>query len=1067
MSLHKEYINEFIVSTDPSTRQDSVDKLVDLMQSNTLSLLNFIHALQMYITSTNDTMRVSTFTLLSQVLSKLPSTKLFPKDIEVLMAFLYSKLLDRPVVKYVLSSIYSLLTMKYFNTENTSELMQKLIDNYNPKEHPQSVRLLALKIMNYQLVSIPVHVYPNDLAIDCFLHISQNEKDPNNLFLIFQILQKISKTLDITNHIQPLFDTMFRYYPISFKSSTEAQESQVNSLKDSLNSSLASNDLYAAELFPNLIDKYNSATSSQVKLDILTTIGVVSALYSPSVIQENFLALWNTLKYTIINQELAQLISIPAVMSYYEGSSNESDQIFHSALIAIKRLSAKMSNDVKLLVYDDLSKNLIISERNRRFLQSFLALAIISLPPDKKLNENDDAKDDEVLQKTLAALFSKDQPLEQIKNKRMILIALSYFTSTTKFISQLVSFRDEILNVLQSSLSTSALETTLRTLAVQLTATLILSPSIISPSTGIEFGLLDDERSILVGKLGEILVENGLQPSRDFNIVIERALLIALSKLARSAKCENDILNEINNIILLRLNDSGSTLREKCILLNYLIKIAQTPSLVQVISIRLVNLLPQSRYDVTESRIPVELILQALDSLFISLPLTHDMNTITKKFLPLLSGYIFKQKSSVNEVQLTYVCEIVRRMIAGLNGEIALVTILELFKAYKNVLDLGNIDIPSTPASLGDVQTIESYAENLECNHLPIILSAIQGLDIEVDIKSRVDLVRITNSLIRLLKTEKELADLTRIQIFAGLTIIFNKYLDWDDFTNIFKPFGTLSDFTSEGLEIRVWCLCGLILKCDCNATEYFVQLLGAMSFEQASKAISIIFTTVSETSKYSNEEEDINISHGLNIDAELISIYRKERTGMMMVRNKNKLVVSNLILRNMWKQRILEVILVKRGEKNTTMNVILPLILTYLPEELYASHLDKLLPDLINTFESSEDQKVIISVLKIVSNVVVQESGREVLKPYLNSIMELILANIEGTEKASSKSLKKQSLRCLLGLCLFDLPDIVPYKKRAIKAAQLTLSDKSRSVRLLGVSTRQAWEDLGVDLSL
>lgn len=250
----------------------------------------------------------------------------------------------------------------------------------------------------------------------------------------------------------------------------------MNSLKDSLNSSLASNDLYAAELFPNLIDKYNSATSSQVKLDILTTIGVVSALYSPSVIQENFLALWNTLKYTIINQELAQLISIPAVMSYYEGSSNESDQIFHSALIAIKRLSAKMGNDVKLLVYDDLSKNLIISERNRRFLQSFLALAIISLPPDKKLNENDDAKDDEVLQKTLAALFSKDQPLEQIKNKRMILIALSYFTSTTKFISQLVSFRDEILNVLQSSLSTSALETTLRTLAVQLTATLILSP---------------------------------------------------------------------------------------------------------------------------------------------------------------------------------------------------------------------------------------------------------------------------------------------------------------------------------------------------------------------------------------------------------------------------------------------------------------------------------------------------------------------------------------------------------------------------------------------------------------
>ena len=1067
MSSHKEYINEYIASTDPTVRQNVVDKLVDLMQSNKLTLLNFIHALQIYITSTNDTTRVSTFSLLSQLLGKLPSTKLFPKDIEVLMAFLYSKLLDRPVVKYVLSSMYSLLTMKYFNSENTKELMQKLIENYNPKEHPQSIRLLALKIVNYQLASISTQIYPNDLAIGCFLHVSQNEKDPNNLFLIFQILQKISKTLDITNHIQPLFDTMFRYYPISFKSSTEAQESQVNSLKDSLNSSLASSDLYAVELFPNLIGKYNSATSSQVKLDILTTIGVVSSLYSPGVIQENFLALWNTLKYTVINQELAQLISIPAVMSYYEESSNESDQLFHSSLIAIRSLSNNVGNDQQLLVYDDLSKNLTLSERNRRFLQSYLTLAIISLPSDKKKNDDDDSNDNHVLKKTLNALFSSDQPLDQVRNKRMILVALSYFSSDPMFITQLVSFRDEILNILQSSLSTSALETTLRTLAVHLTANLILSPSIISPSTGIEFGLLDEERSILIGKLGELLIENGLLPTRDFNVVIESTLLVALSKLAKSSKCENDILNEVINIILLKFNNSESSLHEKCVLLNYLIKLAQTPSLVQVISIRLVNLLPHDGHDMTESNIPVELILQALASLFTSLPLTHDMNTITKKFLPLLSAYIFKQESNVNEVQLTYVCEIVRRMVAGLSGEIALVTILELFRAFKTLFNTGKLKLPAALNSLGDLATIESYEKDVRYNHIPILLSAIQGLNVDIDISSIVDFAKFVNLLINTLNNEKEMTDVIRVQIFVGLSVLFNKYLNWNDFTNTFGESKELVNLSSEDLEVRVWCLCGLILKCNSDATEYFVELLGALSFAQASKAISIIFTTVADAAENANEGDEVDISNGLDIETELICVYKKEKTGLMMVRNKNKYTVSNLILRSMWKQRILEVMLVKRNENDSKMNIILPLVLTYLPEELYSSHLGTLLPNLIGTVESSDDQKVVISVLKIVSNVVLEESGRELLKPYLNSIMELTLKNVEDVKQKSSKSLKKQSLRCLLGMCLFDLPVVVPYKKRAIRAAHLTLSDRSRSVRLLGVSVRQAWEDLGVDLSL
>lgn len=600
-----------------------------------------------------------------------------------------------------------------------------------------------------------------------------------------------------------------------------------------------------------------------------------------------------------------------------------------------------------------------------------------------------------------------------------------------------------------------------------MTAHLILSPSIISPSTGIEFGLLDEERSVLIGKLGELLIENGLLPSRDFNVVIEKALLIALSKLAKSSRCENDILNEVANIILLQFNNSESSLHEKCVLLNYLIKLAQTPSLVQIISIRLVNLLPHDGHDLNEFDIPVELILQALLSLFTSLPLTHDMNTITKKFLPLLSAYIFKPDSNVNEVQLTYVCELVRRMVAGLSGEIALATILVLFRAFKTLLNMENLELPAALTSLGDLATMESYEKYIGYHHLPILLSAIQGLNVDTNISSKVNFGSLVELLISILDNQKEMTDMTRLQILVGLGVIFNKYLTWNDFTNTFGEPRQSSSLSSDKLEIIIWCLYGLVLKCNSDATEYFVELLGTLSFVQASKAIKIIFTTVTDVAENSGEGDEIDISNGLDIEAELICVYKKEKTGLVMVRNKNKYAVSNLILRNMWKQRILEVMLVKRTEDDSKMNVILPLVLTYLPEDLYSSHLGTLLPNLIGTVESSDDQKVVIAVLKIVSNVVLEQSGRELLKPYLNSIMEIILKNVEDLNKQCSKGLKKQSLRCLLGMCLFDLPAVVPYKKRAIKAAHLTLSDKSRSVRLLGVSVRQAWEDLGVDLSL
>lgn len=1042
-----------------------MDKLVDLLQHNTITLLVFIQALQMYITSTNDEMRITTFKLLSGVLNKVSSSKLYPKDIEVLMAFLYSKLLDKPVIKYTLSSIYSLISMKYFDNKKTSEVLLKLTENYNPKEHPQSIRLLPLKIVNYILTTFPQDLYSSAELIDCFLHVSQNEKDPNNLLLIFQVLQEISKRLDIEQHIQPLFDTMFRYYPISFKSSNEAQESQIASLKDSLNCSLSSNDLYASELFPNLIDKYNSATLSQVKLDILATIAYVSNFYSSKTIQDNFLPIWNTLKYTIINQELAQLISIPAVLSYYENSSNESDQIFHSALVAMKNLSTKLNYDSKLLVFDDLSKNLIISERNRKFLQSYLALAIISLPNSQIMKvENNDDKDDEILKKTLAVLFSTEQSLEQIRNKRMALVTLSYFTSNSKFLSQLVPYRDEILTLLQSSLLSSELEVTLRTLAIQSVVNLIMSPLIVDPNTGIEFGLLDDECPILIGKLGELLIANGMKNSTDLNTVIEKELLLALSKLSKTPKRENDIINYVVNTLISQLNLSDTFLSKKCVLLNYLIKIAQTQSLIQIIAVRLINILPNDKLDISENIIPTELIFQALTSLFNLLPASYNTQTITKKFTPILMEFVFDPENEINEHQITYICEIARRLVVGLKNEHSEIIAIEFFNLFANILNMAKVELSIEHQNSLLLQNINT---DVLIKHIPILLSIVQGLDMDVHLESRIGFFDLLKNLKCLLTSNTVINKLTRLEMLVGFTAIFNKYLSWDDFTALFSDMSS----SSQETEIKIWSIYGLILKCDPTATNEFVKMLNTLDFKQSLKSVAIVFTPIEEVSDKINEpqdQEEINLDKGLNLEINLLCAFKreKEKTITDMVRSKNKLTVRNLVIRNMWKQRILEIFLQNENDNTSNMDYILPLLLTYLPEELYATHLKTLLPNLINTVRSCNDNRVIISVLKIVCNVVIQDSGREILKPYIDTIMELCLKYVDQASN-SSREVRKQALRALYGMSLFEVSYIVPYKRKVIKCSDTVLDDPTRSVRMLGVSVRQSWEDLGVDLSL
>lgn len=184
----------------------------------------------------------------------------------------------------------------------------------------------------------------------------------------------------------------------------------------------------------------------------------------------------------------------------------------------------------------------------------------------------------------------------------------------------------------------------------------------------------------------------------------------------------------------------------------------------------------------------------------------------------------------------------------------------------------------------------------------------------------------------------------------------------------------------------------------------------------------------------------------------------------MFMMRKQNKLNICNLIVRNMWKQRILEVLLNDEDKLNLEkVDLILPMILIYLPEEIYSVHLQKLLPNLMKTIQTCNDDKIIVSILIIIYNILKEDNGRGYVKPYIDTVMKIAIDN----SKSGNKQLQIQSLNCILNITAFELPLIVPYKRNVIKLTAELLDDKSRSVRTLAVAVRQTWEDLGLDLSM
>ena len=106
-----------------------------------------------------------------------------------------------------------------------------------------------------------------DESLVGFMALVAGEKDPRNLMMVFSMCRVFMLEWDITSHAEPLFETVYAYFPITFRPPpNDPYGITAQDLKERLRECLSSTKFLAPYAIPNLLDKLDS-TSNLVKVE--------------------------------------------------------------------------------------------------------------------------------------------------------------------------------------------------------------------------------------------------------------------------------------------------------------------------------------------------------------------------------------------------------------------------------------------------------------------------------------------------------------------------------------------------------------------------------------------------------------------------------------------------------------------------------------------------------------------------------------------------------------------------------------------------------------------------------
>ncbi|KAI8339448.1 Dos2-interacting transcription regulator of RNA-Pol-II-domain-containing protein [Chlamydoabsidia padenii] len=235
------------------------------------------------------------------------------------------------------------------------------------KKWTQSTRYKVFSILGHllQKYAYDINRSPSLNFIEGFISIMDGEKDPRNLLLVFDLVRFIIDKLDISRHVEDIFDVVFCYFPISFTPpSNDPLAITSEELKLSLRLCLAASPYFAYFATPLLIEKLLSSTGS-AKKDTMDTIRLCAPAYGAHALlphaQDLFGALvkevyqgsdlsMESIALETIHQVVATLATGISIVNIRDPVEKAIEALLHQAVENIKEPELKNAKSASLIL---------------------------------------------------------------------------------------------------------------------------------------------------------------------------------------------------------------------------------------------------------------------------------------------------------------------------------------------------------------------------------------------------------------------------------------------------------------------------------------------------------------------------------------------------------------------------------------------------------------------------------------------------------------------------------------------------------------------------------------------
>nr|KMM69794.1 hypothetical protein CPAG_06108 [Coccidioides posadasii RMSCC 3488] len=262
-------LQEFLLLTE-SDKAESI-RLADItaqkLVTKQATLIGVVQSLGEYINDEDSIIRGKAVSYLTAVIRALPSNFLSRQQIQVLATFYCERIEDEGAI----SGLKSLQSLNRLD-KNIAQLIARGLFQHgsNLQKRSQSQRFQFLQLLNELMLGHREALRDmKDESLVGMVKLMDGERDPRNLMLVFSILRVVMVEWDISGHAETLFDSVYRYFPVTFRThSNDPYKITAQDLKDRLQDCLASNQAFASHAFPTLLDKLDS-NSSNVKEDVL------------------------------------------------------------------------------------------------------------------------------------------------------------------------------------------------------------------------------------------------------------------------------------------------------------------------------------------------------------------------------------------------------------------------------------------------------------------------------------------------------------------------------------------------------------------------------------------------------------------------------------------------------------------------------------------------------------------------------------------------------------------------------------------------------------------------------